>query len=306
MPQGADPSPPGPQPLTPADRIAVGAGVLAGLVVLAAAVVLCIEAVLMFRGGYDGFQDHLAGRTAPQQAMIAAVPFGVMVLVPRWARILLSVSRAAWIPPAVTGVTVAAIVGSLAALPVVTLSTPAIGEALGEGVPGSLGQGTALALLLWTLFAPFTHMIGVEPHYPRRGQGRALVAVQAMLWGELYRGPSIVALVMIGFWAVVTDTRDDETYETGIVEAGADPWMTGLLIVLLLLLLHGVLHVLTRHQEDRSGPFMLGTMVTIAVGFLVLTDGIAAGRIGFFHAVAALPLLLAVPSLVREFRRSSD
>lgn len=236
--------------------------------------------------------------------MIAAVPFGVMVLVPRWARILLSVSRAAWIYPAATVVMVAAIVGSLAALPVVALSTPAIGEALGEGVPGSLGQGAALALLLWTLFAPFTHMIGVEPHYPRRGQGRALVAVQAMLWGELYRGPSIVALVMIGFWVVVTGTRDDEPYETGIVEAGADPWMTGLLIVLLLL--HGVLHVLTRHQEDRSGPFMLGTMVTIAVGFLVLTDGIASGRIGAFHAVAALPLLLAVPSLVREFRQSSD
>lgn len=44
-----------------------------------------------------------------------------------------------------------------------------------------------------------------------------------------------MALVMIGFWVVVTGTRDDEPYETGIVEAGADPWMTGLLIVLLLL-----------------------------------------------------------------------
>lgn len=304
MPPDAEQASPGPQPLTPADRIAVGTGVLARLVVLAAAVVLCIEAVLIFRGGYDGFQDHLAGRTAAQQAMIAAVPFGVMVLVPRWARILLSVSRAAWISPAVTGVTVAAIVGSLAALPVVALSIPAISSALGEGVQGSLGQGVALGLLLWTLFAPFTHMIGVEPHYPRRAQSRALVAVQAMLRGELYRGPSILALVMIGFWVVVTGTRDDEPYETGIVEAGADPWMTGLLIAQLLLL--RVLRVLTRHDGDRTGPFLLGFMVAISVGFLALFDGIASGRIGFFHAVAALPVLLAVPSLVREFRRSSD
>lgn len=281
---------------------------LAWLAVLVAAAVLCTEAVQMLRGGFDGFQEHVAGRAPQQQLWIGVVPLVVLVMVPRWARILLSVSHGAWTAAVGTILTVAAIIGSLAAFPVVGLSFDLIGDAAGAEGAARMGrallQGTVLALLVWTLLAPFTHLIGVWPRYPRRAHVRAQEAVQALLAGDVLRVLGISMLIMIGFWVVATGAREDEPYRTGIAEVGADPWMTVLLIAQLLLLI--VVRFVLPHRVDRVSTFLTAGALVIVVGVLAGIDLVLTWRFGIFHAVAAAPLLLMLPSLVREARRSSD
>lgn len=187
-------------PSSAAGRLTLLAGVLAWLLVVGAAVVVTVEAVAMLGRGIDAFFERSERLPAPRQAVVALVPFTLVVLAPRWVRVLVShVQDRPWAVLLLRALTVVAVIGTLAAMVVLAVSFGVMSELFEGNRAGELLIAWGLSLMLWSLIAPFTHPIGVAPRS----------SAPAEVWGALVAGGVLRALclsmpLMVCFWAVTS------------------------------------------------------------------------------------------------------
>lgn len=301
-----------PAPLSTAGALTVAVGALTAVMVLGAAVVQCVEAIAMLGGGYDAFSERSARIPPVRQAVTALVPLGIVVLAPRWARILLSVGEGRpWIAAVNRVLTIVSVAGSLAMFVVFGLTFDVMTELFADSGPGLLLLSWGMTLVVWTLFAPFTHLIGLWPQdrsspggedsghargtrrRPLAEAGPVAEAWTALAGGEVLRALPLSLLLMLAFWTGTSDI--DEVYgwhgdvEAGIVASGTGGWMLGLLAAQLGLL--AILATVLRRRVGLEGLLILAVCLAIVVGVITVIDAVATRQIGVFHVIALVPVV---------------
>lgn len=281
--------------------ITLAIGVIAAIAVTGAAAVLVLETAAMLAGGYEGYAERSERIPPVRQAVVALLPLGIVVFAPRWARILLTVAGdRPWITVVNWVLTVVSVVGTLAGMVVFGLSFDVISELFEGSSAGALLLSCGLASVLWTLLAPFLHLIGLWPRYLDPDteltfdaqRERVTEAWIALIGGDVLRALSFSMPVMIAFWVISSDIgaagrRMD--LERGIVAAGIGGWMLGLLALQLLLL--AVLATVFRRRVGGEGFIVLAVSLTIVVGVIDVLDAVLTGQIGLFHVIALVPVI---------------
>lgn len=282
---------------TAAGRLTVLAGVLVWLLVVGAAVAVTIEAVAMLGRGFDAFAERSERLPAPRQAVMALVPFTLVVLAPRWVRVLLHhVQERPWAVLLLRALTVVAIIGTLTAMVVFAFTFDVMVELFEGSRPGELLIAWGFSLMLWSLIAPFTHPIGVAPRS----------SAPAEVWGALVAGGVLRALclsmpLMVCFWAVTSIVEvlgyNTVVVDEGIAEQGTGGWMLALLVLQVVLLA-----ILATALADRVSPSAreaLAVFVAVTVGVVVVVDSVATRQVGWFHL---LSLVVVVPGALLGLR----